>query len=427
MWKVTLQPAVDENLSLGITHSASAGLPVNARRKSPISVLFLTTGLGVGGAEMMLYKLLSRMDRTRFLPQVISLRDTGPLSDKIQSLGVPLRSLGMRPGRPNPVSVLRLAQWLREDRPDVIQTWMYHADLIGGLAGKLAGGIPVAWGIHQSDLSSEGNRWHTLQTIKACAYLSRWLPSRILCCSEASWQAHATLGYATEQMVVVPNGFDLRAFKPDSAARESVRAELQIPVDAPLIGLVSRFHPQKDFHNFVQAAALLHRIRPDVHFLLCGEDVTWNNRQLSGWIDEAGIRARCLLVGMRGDIARLTAALDIATSSSFGEAFSNVIGEAMSCAVPCVVTDVGDSALIVGQTGRIVPPKNPMMLSSAWRELIELAPKVRTQLGLAARCRIQEHFDLSDIVMRYQKVYQDLADMTQEKWTTAGISQSLTR
>ena len=282
-----------------------------------------------------------------------------------------MRSLGMRPGRPNPVAVLRLAKWLREDRPDVIQTWMYHADLIGGLAAKLAGGIPLAWGIRQSNLSDQGSRRLTIHTMRMCAQVSRWLPARIVCCSEASQRVHAALGYATEKMIVIPNGFDLRAYKPDSAARESVRAELQIPADAPVIGLVGRFDPQKDHHTFVCAAALLHRSRPDVHFLLCGDDVTWENAELRGWIEEAGIRKQCRLLGRRNDLSRLTAALDIAaSSSSFGEGFPNVIGEAMACGVPCVVTDVGDSALIVGQTGRVVPPQNPKELANALSELV---------------------------------------------------------
>jgi glycosyltransferase involved in cell wall biosynthesis len=404
-----LQARIDEHLNTW-TSRRGTDLPVNGRPRQPISVLFLITSLTVGGAQTMLYRLLSRMDRTRFTPQVISLIDLGPMSEKIQRLGVPLRSLGMRPGRPNPVSILRLARWLKEDRPDMISTWLYHADLIGGLAAKLAGGIPVAWGIHQSDLSYEGNKWLTLQTVKACAYLSCWLPTRIICCSEASWRAHAAVGYATKKMIVIPNGSDLITFKPDSVARESVRKEFAIPEGAPLIGLVGRFHPQKDHHNFVQAAALLHRDSPDVHFLLCGEDVTWSNPQLTSWIQEAGIRERCRLLGRREDIARLTAALDIATSSSFGEAFSNVIGEAMACGMPCVVTDVGDSALIVGQTGRVVPPRNPNALFAALRELVKLGREGRSQLGIAARQRIKEHFDLPDIVARYQNLYQEVVN-----------------
>jgi glycosyltransferase involved in cell wall biosynthesis len=349
------------------------------------------------------------MDRTRFTPQVVSLIDLGPMSEKIQTLGVPLRSLGMRPGRPNPVSILRLAQWLREDRPDVISTWLYHADLIGGMAAKLAGRIPVAWGIRHGDLSSKGNKWLTLQTVKACALMSHWLPTRIIFNSEASRNTHIAAGYSIDKMIVIHNGSDLTTFKPDPAARKSVRKELEIPGEAPLIGLVGRFDILKDHHNFVQAAGFLHRDRPDVHFLLCGDDVTWANPQLIRWIQEADIAGCCRLLGRRADIPRLTAAFDIAVSSSFGESFANVIAEAMSCAVPCVVTDVGDSALIVAQMGLVVPPQNPKALANALREFVELGHEGRTRLGIAARRRIKEHFDLPDIVVRYQNLYEELA------------------
>ena len=226
--------------------------------------------------------------------------DRAPLAEKFRSLGVPLRSLGMHPGRPNPLSVLRLTQYLREDQPGLIHTWMYHADLLGGLAAKLAGGIPVAWGIRHCNLSRNSNRWLTLQTVKACARMSGWLPAKIICNSEASLKAHATAGYATEKMIVIQNGSDLMAFHPDPAAYQSVRKELDIPPRASIIGLIGRFDPQKDHRNFVQAAALIHRDYPDVHFLLCGDDVTWNNHQLARWIQDAGISGRCRLLGASG-------------------------------------------------------------------------------------------------------------------------------
>ncbi len=411
------QPTLDENFIIEQTHLAGPGLPLNERHIAPISIFFLITSLEVGGAQTMLYKLLSGMDPTRFSVQVVSLidLDLGPLQEKFKALPVRLRSLGMRPGVPNPVSVLRLARWLRADRPAVISTWMYHADLIGGMAAKLAGGIPVVWGIRQGDLSREGNRWLTLQTVKACALASHWLPSRIICNSEASRKVHAAVGYEATKMIVIPNGSDLTMYKPNEAARRSVKKELEIPEESPIIGLVGRFHPHKDHHNFIRAAALLHHDWPDVHFLLCGDEVTWDNLQLTAWIQEAGIRKRCRLVGRRHDIARLTAALDIAVSSSFGESFSSVVGEAMSCGVPCVVTDVGDSALIVGQTGLVVPPQNSTELAKALCQLIELGREARISMGMAGRSRIKKNYDLPDIVARYQDVYQELADSKSEK------------
>jgi glycosyltransferase involved in cell wall biosynthesis len=212
-------------------------------------------------------------------------------------------------------------------------------------------------------------------------------------------------------MVVIPNGLDMSVFRPDSVSRVSVRNELKIPDHALIIGMVGRFHPQKDHRNLIQAGGLLGRYGMDVHFLLCGDGMTWDNARLASLFQGLNIRERCHLLGPRNDMPRLTAAFDIAClSSSFGEGFPNVIGEAMSCEVPCIVTDVGDSALIVGQTGRVVPPRNPQALSDGLRELVELGQEGRSRLGVAARKRIKEYFALPEIVTRYQNLYQELAD-----------------
>lgn len=379
--------------------------------KFPISIVFLTIGLGAGGAEWMLCRLLSRMDLKRFNVKVISLIDFGktPIFEKIQALGVPIRFLGMQRGAPNPIYLLRLVRWLREDPPDVISTWMYHADLIGGLAARLAGSIPVAWGVHNGNLSRKGNGYLTVFIAKTCARLSRWLPEKIICCSESARQAHAALGYEAKKMVVIPNGYELETFRPDSAARAAICKELQLSNEALIIGLVARFHPQKDHHNFIRAASLLHQDRPDVHFVLCGHGVDWENRQLTMWIEEAGIRSRCHLLGIRDDIPKLTAAFDIACLASFSEGFPNVVNEAMSCEVPCVVTDVGDAALIVGQTGIAVPPRNPAALAAALRNMVDLGREGRNQLGMAARERIKENFSLPLVVKQYESLFEELA------------------
>lgn len=380
-----------------------------------MKVTHVITGLAFGGAQMMLYKLLASLDRTVCKAEVISLCDIGPLGKRIQELGVPVRALGLRPGAPNPWGIYRLARWLRQDPPHLLQTWLYHADLIGGLAAKLAGGIPVAWNIRHSNLDATDDKRSTRWTVRACAKLSHWLPARIVCCSESSQHVHAALGYAANKMVVIPNGFDLTAFKPDPTARLAVRQELGIPDKAPLIGLVGHFRAQKDHRTFVRAAARLHADLPEVHFLLCGNDITWENPEMCQWISAAGIRDRCHLLGRREDMPRLTAALDIATlTSAHGEGFPNVIGEAMACGISCVVTDVGDSALIVGDTGKVVPPQDPSALAKAWFTVLMLDPEGRAQLGLAARHRVNEHFNLPLIVTRYQRLYEELAQNSQQ-------------
>ena len=384
-------------------------MPAVERTNRPISLLFLVTHLGIGGAQEMLYKLLSRIDRTRFIPHVISLMDHGLLIPKIQALGIPVHSLGMRRGVPNPLAILRLARWLWQHHPDVIQTWMYHADLAGSLAARLVGRIPVSWGIRHSDLSPEGNNSRTLRIVKVCALLSRWLPTRIVCCSEASRRVHADAWYSSEKMVVIPNGFDVDTFMPDAVARNSIRKELDIPDGVQVIGMAARFDPIKDHHNFVRAARILYQSKSNVHFVLCGQGVSWDCEKLVTWIDQAGIRDRFHLLGLRDDMSRITAAFDIATLTSFGEAFPNVVGEAMSCAVPCVVTDVGDMARIVGETGMVVPSRNPDALAEAWGAMLDLGPEGRCRLGMAARERVKENFSLPKIVDWYQNIFEELA------------------
>lgn len=374
-----------------------------------IKICHIITGLNTGGAEMMLYKLLSHMDSSSFKTKVISLTDIGPVGNKIEKLGVPVQALGMKRGFPDSLKVLQLANWLHKERPQVIQTWMYHADLIVGIAAKLAGTIPVVWGIRQSDLHPQRTKRTTIWTAKACAWLSQILPERIVCCSISAQNVHARLGYEANKMLVIPNGFDITDYKPNPLARNSVRQELGLSHDTILIGMVARFDPQKDHQNFIRAAALVHTDFPNVHFLLCGDNVTWENHKLVGWIDEVGIRNYCHLLGRRDDIPRIMAALDIASLSSSGEGFPNVVGEAMACGIPCVVTDVGDSALIVNDTGRVVPPQNSKALANAWIELVQMEPEERNKLGKLARRQIKENFDLKEIAKRYEALYKEVA------------------
>jgi glycosyltransferase involved in cell wall biosynthesis len=374
-----------------------------------MKITHIITGLNVGGAETMLHQLLSHTNTSVFDTEVVSLTDIGPIGDQIQALGVPVSAMGMQRGVPNPLGLMRLATWLRRSRPDVVQTWLYHADMIGGLAATVAGVRALAWGIHMSYLDTQSSKRTTMWTVKACARLSHYLPRKIICCAQSSQRVHAEIGYAAEKMVVIPNGFDLERFKPDRAVRSSVRQELGIPDEAPLIGLIGRFHPQKDHHHFVRSAALLHARLPEAKFLLCGDGIDWQNQALAGWIEEAGLRDSFYLLGRRQDTHRICAALDIlALSSAYGEAFPMVVGEAMACGVPCVVTDVGDSALMVGDTGRVVPAKDPGALATAWLELITIGPAARHELGAAARQRIEKYYSIALIAAQYTHLYQEL-------------------
>jgi glycosyltransferase involved in cell wall biosynthesis len=378
-----------------------------------MKVVHVITGMLEGGAQVMLLKLISSLDRQRYEPTIVTLLPGGFHVEALRSLRIPLHCLGMRRGIPDPRGVWTLARLLRRVRPDVVQTWLYHADLVGGLAAKLAGGTPVVWNIQNSTLEPGRSKLTTILTRTLCARLSRKLPARIVCCSEVAGAHHVGLGYDPGKFLFIPNGFDLDAFRPEAAMRRAVRQELNIPDTALLIGLVGRFDPQKDHQTFLKAAALLALSIPEVHFLLCGLNVDWENPRLTSWVENAGIRRHCHLLGRRSDMPAIQASLDIATlSSSYGEASPNAIGEAMAAGVPCVVTDVGDSAWIVGETGRIVPPRDPEALARAWMSLLELPTEARAALGAAARDRIKNHFSLPVVVARYAELYNDIVGVS---------------
>lgn len=375
-----------------------------------MKIVHIITGLNTGGAEVMLRELLRHSPRPEFDSQVISLTDIGSVGKSIQQLGFKVSSLGMRPQLPDPGALWRLSRRLKRIRPDVVQTWLYHGDVLGGLAARLAGIEALAWGIHISWLDAPQSKKSTLVTVKAGAYLSRFVPKTIVCCAQSALEMHERIGYDARKLRVIPNGFDLREFKPDQDARDAVRSELELPREALLVGLIGRFHPQKDHENFIRAAEILAQSQSAAHFVLIGAGIQWSNGELSDSIENTGLKARFHLLGRRDDIARLSASLDVlALSSSYGEAFPLVVGQAMACEVPCAVTNVGDSADLVGDTGRVVPSSDPGALAGAIRELLDLGLEGRRALGQRARRRIEERFSIESVAARYHEVYWELA------------------
>ena len=375
-----------------------------------MKVANIITGLNTGGAEILLFNIIQRLDREIFQTSVISLTDIGPVGRKIEALNVPVWGLGMRRGVPNPLAVLRLASLLRQDPPDVVQTWMYHSDLIGGLAAKLAGGIPLVWSIHGSNFDPKSSKKTTIATAKISAIFSQWLPDNIICTSHTAQVTHSKMGYAIDKIHVILNGVDPQTFRPDEEARLSVRSELGLSSEALLVGLVARFDPQKDHRNFVQAAGKLLNDVSGVHFLLSGDGITWDNSELAGLIESQRIRDHFHLLGRRDDMPRIQSSLDIAcSSSSYGETSPLAIAEAMACGVPCVVTNVGDSAVMVKNTGMVVAPRDSTQLANAWKDLLGLPVESRRKMGDKARLRILENFDINRVVTNYTELWCKIA------------------
>jgi glycosyltransferase involved in cell wall biosynthesis len=370
-----------------------------------MKILHVITSLSVAGAQMMLYKLLSGMDRQRFDSMVVTLADDIPMAERIARLGIPVYALGMRSGASIPLAIWRLIRVASQWRPNLIQGWQYHGNLMAQFAALfLSNRVPVVWNIRHSIYHLGDEKQGTAAVIRLGARVSH-KPVHIIYAAQASADQHESLGYHADRRTIIPNGFDIQSFVPCDEARVQIRAELGVPPCAIMIGLIARFHPVKDHANFLRAAADLLQSHPEVHFLLVGGHVDKQNSALQELIDSLNLDTHTHLLGEQDNIPRIMAALDIVSSTSTGEAFSNVIGEAMACGVPCVVTDVGDSALIVGDTGRVVPPKDPQALADAWREIIQMGRGQRGKLGSAARRRVEEHYSLAGIVARYEKLY----------------------
>jgi glycosyltransferase involved in cell wall biosynthesis len=381
----------------------------NRPEPQKIELLYIITGLSTGGAEIMLYQILSRINRDVYSPSVVSLMDRGTVGDRIEALGIPVHTIGLKQGIPTPAGIWRLANTVRQINPDLIQGWMYH----GNLAAQLASAFfinkkPVIWEIQHSITGLKSEKKLTQFIINLGGLLSSQT-AKIIFASKNSKAQHEALSYRVEKNCVIPNGFDTSLFKPSKEARLNLRKELNLPEQTFVIGLICRYHPMKDHNNFLQSAALLLKNHPDVYFVLAGTNVDDNNKILHQLIQDLGIVERVRLLGERSDMPCITAALDIATSASaYGEAFPLVVGEAMSCGVPCVVTDVGDSAWVVSDTGRVVTSRNPQALAEAWQELIVMSSDDRDALGKAARSRIIETFSLEAVVTQFEDLYQSV-------------------
>lgn len=370
-------------------------------------ILYVVSGLSTGGAELMLFKLLSTLDRARFQAYVVTLRDKGVVGPKIEALGVPVYELGIAGLWSLPRAVWRSFRIIRQSRPMLIQGWMYHGNLVASLLGCLVSNrVPVLWNIRQSLSDLDAEKRLTALVIRTGAGLSG-SATRIMYNSHKAARQHEHLGYSGNKAVIIPNGFNTAIFRPNPIAAMALRRELGVGSKVPLIGLVARYHPMKDHENFLRAAALLLQKHPAIRFVMVGRDVVPDNPNLANLIKGLALEGYVYLLGERVDMPEVTAALDVAVNASLrGEAFPNAVGEAMACGIPCVVTDVGDSAWIVGQTGRVVPPCDASAMAAVIGELLCGGAEYRLGLGQAARFRINELFFLEHVVAQYVALYE---------------------
>ncbi len=374
----------------------------------PLRILHVITELGTGGAEAMLYKLLQATDGV-VEASVLSLMAGGSNARRIEALGVQVGSLGMMRGAvPGPAALLHLRRTVREFRPDLVQGWMYHGNLAAWLAVRQCEGRPrLFWNLRQ-----------TLYDIRRETKMTRWLiqlgarlspaANRIIYNSEVSARQHEAAGYADGKRIVIPNGFDVAVSSSHVDVRYAVREELGFDADSLIIGQVARYHPMKGHQALLQAAAAIVPRHPRARFVLVGHGVTPDNLALAEPIRDLGLADKVVLAGERADVPRLMAAMDVVVSASeWGEGFPNVLGEAMAAGVPCVATDVGDSANVIGDCGRLVAAGDPAELARAIGELLALAPEQRAAVGVRARERVKQLYSMDRVSALYLDAYQE--------------------
>jgi glycosyltransferase involved in cell wall biosynthesis len=372
-----------------------------------IRIVHVITSLSDGGAEAMLYQLCTTSGSHRHA--VIALTGRGKYEALLKSRGIPVVCLHMPRGIINITGVCQLFLSLYALRPSVIQTWMYHSNLLGGVVGRLAMRRRIVWGIHHSNLDPQHTKFTTRLTSRICALISGRIPTKIIACGQMPLAIHVQAGYDFDRMISIPNGYDLRQYVPSYKFRIHQRCKLDVDEQMPVIGMVARFNSQKDHGNLIKSLGLLVNARLEFRVVLIGVDVESTNLELQTQLCDAGVADKVFLLGCRDDVPALMNAMDIHVLSSLSEGFPNVVAEAMACGTPCVVTDVGDAADIVGDTGWVVPARNPQALADALAQALD-AWRDRPawqQRQTAARSRIRERFSLHRMCAAYVRVWRE--------------------
>lgn len=358
----------------------------------------------------MLSRLIPNLETRGVSNLVVSMTRVGVVGQDLQRRGVAVEALGLARGRPDPRGVWRLRRLISAVQPAVVQTWMYHADLLGALVRMAGVRFTLAWNLRASHLEMSEYPLLSRLTRRGCVALSR-VPALVLANSTAGRDYHEALGYRPRRWLVLPNGIDTNRFRPDASIRDQARRELGLSGDELplLVGFVARVDPMKGHGVFLQAFEDLVRRHPHVHALFLGEGALAETPVFAHWLESRpSLRSRVHFLGRRDDVERWMAALDVFCQASLGEGFPNAIAEAMAAGVPVVATDVGDTRVVTDDLALLVPPRQDRPLTEALEQMIASPAHERRARGISGRKRIVQHYSIEDVSARYAALYEQL-------------------
>jgi len=373
-----------------------------------IKICFLIRRLNDGGAQRQLLSLISGLDKARFGITVMTFYSGGRFSDELKQFPSVEHITLIKKRRWDVVCFLfHLTKQIRRSAPDILHGYLGTSNILTVFLKPLLRRTQIVWGIRASNMDLSQYDWLARLHYRLECFLARFA-DLIIVNSFAGLSYHCLNGFPKERMIVIPNGIDTEQFTPDPCGRRRVRTEWGIEDDKKLIGLVGRLDPIKDHPTFLKAAALLLEKRSDVRFVIVGDGPQPYKQKLQNLSQNLGLTRQLIWGGARSDMSAVQNAFDIAALSSTSEGFPNVVGEAMACGVPCVVTDVGDSKWIIGDTGIVVSPGDPLALSRAWQAMIPNLNDLQARLGEKTRLRIVEHFGIDTLISKTEEALTSL-------------------
>ena len=366
----------------------------------------MTPSLSLGGAESAMYRLI--LNSHSHSHTVICLNNVGPYEAMYQEIDVPVVVLNMKSNR---VPILILIQLYREIKridPDVVQAWMYHGNLIGGVVARLAGVGRVIWGIRLSNPLNGQIKKSTRFVNHLSAKFGASVPDLIISCATKATYEHIKMGYPSRKFATIHNGYDTEILKYNEQDRDTYRNLWGVKFSTTVFGIVARWHPQKDHRTLIKALKKLSEIPcGDWKCVFIGTGLTEDNSDLMRLILDFDLEDKCILQGEMIDIKGVFSALDVNVLTSKDEGFPNVIAEAMACGVPCISTDVGDAKLIIADTGWVVPVGEPESIKEALIASTESKANQHEWLERKNQCRarIVDQFGIRRMVSKFEHVW----------------------